>query len=131
MEDEIKLKLEEAKQAEAELNKIESELALEPKFQQWLNAQKQLREANAKNEEFFNSLQEKMEDSGTKTIKGDWGSITLAERQGWDIDENELPKKFFKRVVNTKKITDTFKLEGKAPKGATPRVTKYLTKRFK
>ncbi len=131
MEDEIKLKLEEAKQAEAELNKIESELALEPKFQQWLNAQKQLREANAKNEEFFNSLQEKMEGSGTKTIKGDWGSITLAERQGWDIDENELPKKFFKRVVNTKKITDTFKLEGKAPKGATPRVTKYLTKRFK
>lgn len=131
MEDEIKLKLEEAKQAEAELNKIESELALEPKFQQWLNAQKQLREANAKNEEFFNSLQEKMEGSGTKTIKGDWGSITLAERQGWDIDENELPKKFFKRVVDTKRITDTFKLEGKAPKGATPRVTKYLTKRFK
>jgi hypothetical protein len=57
MEDEIKLKLEEAKQAEAKLNKIESELALEPKFQQWITAQKQLREANAKNEEFFNSLQ--------------------------------------------------------------------------
>ena len=72
-----------------------------------------------------------MEDTGTKTIKGDWGSITLAERQGWDIDENELPKKFFKRVVDTKRITDTFKLEGKAPKGATPRVTKYLNKRFK
>lgn len=121
--------------AEAEVTKLENELSADPKFKAWLEAQKNLKEANKKNEEFFDALQEQMEARANKTgensIKGDWGSITLAERIGWDVDEEQLPKKFFKKVVDTKKITDTFRLEGKAPKGATKKVTKYITKRFK
>lgn len=131
LEKEISIKVNAISEAEIEVKKLELELAGDPKFIQWTEAQKKLKEANAQNEAFFDNLKDVMESNGTKSIKGDWGSITLAERIGWDIDEEELPKKFFKKVVDTKKITDTFKLEGKAPKGATQKVTKYITKRFK
>jgi hypothetical protein len=131
LEKTIAIKIQEASLAEKNVERLEKELSADPKFKAWTEAQKQLREANKQNDIFFDNLKDKMESSGTKSIKGEWGSITLAERQGWDIDESELPNKFFKKVVDTKRITDTYRLEGKAPKGATPRSTKYLTKRFK
>ena len=72
-----------------------------------------------------------MIDNDIKQVKGDFGTLTIAERQGWTYDEKQLPNKFFKKVVDTKKITDTYRLEGKAPKGCEPYTTKYLTKRLK
>ena len=71
-----------------------------------------------------------MIENDIKSIKGDFGSITIAERLGW-ITTSELPKKFYKKVVDTKKLSDTFKLEGKSPRGAVPNYTKYLTRRLK
>lgn len=55
-----------------------------------------------------------------KTIKGDWGSVTVTESDTFEIDEAALPAKFFKKVVDTTKIRKTYQLEGKPPKGATP-----------
>lgn len=52
-----------------------------------------------------------------KTIKGDWGSVTVTEGDRFEIDEKELQAKFFKKVVDEAKIRATFQLEGKAPKG--------------
>jgi hypothetical protein len=66
-----------------------------------------------------------------KSIKSDkWGSVTIAEKLGWTTTD-ELPSKFYKKVVDLKRLSDTFRLEGKAPKGAEPKYTKYLTKRLK
>jgi hypothetical protein len=65
-----------------------------------------------------------------KSIKGDWGILTIAERLNWSIGP-ELPPRFFKTVPDTTKISTIFRLEGKAPRGATPSYTKYLTKRIK
>jgi hypothetical protein len=68
-----------------------------------------------------------------KQIKGEWGTLTIGERLNWLVDETILPAKFFKKVPNTKKITDTYRLEGadKTPKGCVPSITKYLLKRIK
>jgi hypothetical protein len=59
-----------------------------------------------------------------KNIKGDWGSVTVTESDRFEIDEAELPPKFFKKVVDETKIRATFQLEGKAPKG-TKQFKKY------
>lgn len=54
-----------------------------------------------------------------KTLKADWGSITVTESDRFDIDTKVLPAKFFKRVPDETRIRATFQLEGKAPKGTT------------
>lgn len=128
---EVENTVEAGKRLENELIKLEQGLEVNPQFQAYIAKKKERDEFDRQSSEVFSKWQEVMEQKDIKSIKGDWGSITLAERQGWDIDEELLPKKFFKKVVDTKKITDTYRLEGKAPKGATSRVTKYLTKRFK
>lgn len=59
-----------------------------------------------------------------KSIKGPWGSVTVTEHTDFDVNTDELPTKFFKKVVDSTKIRKTFELEGVAPKGTTP-VKKY------
>lgn len=78
----------------------------------------------------WKNVESQMIDNNIKSYKGEWGSLTIAERLGWETTK-DLPKKFYKKVVDTKKLSDTFRLEGEAPKGATPKYTKYLTKRIK
>lgn len=55
-----------------------------------------------------------------KTIKGLWGSVTVTESDKFDIDEKELPAKFWKKVVDESKVRQTYQLEGKPPKGTKP-----------
>lgn len=52
-----------------------------------------------------------------KTVKGDWGSVTVTESDKFDIDEAALPAKFWKKVPDTTRIRATYQLEGKEPKG--------------
>lgn len=66
-----------------------------------------------------------------KNIKGNWGSLTIAERLNWSIDHAMLPAKFWKKVPDTTKISSEFRLYGKSPKGCEPSYTKFLTKRLK
>lgn len=83
---------------------------------------------------FWKDVEKQMIDNDIKKISGnkehDWGSLTIAERIKWQTTD-ELPSKFIKKVVDTKKLSDTFKLEGKEPKGATHSYTKYLLRRLK
>ena len=65
------------------------------------------------------------------SIKGPWGTITITERLDWDIDLDTLQPKFIKKVPDTTKISATFRLEGKVPKGCKPTYKKFLTKRLK
>lgn len=55
-----------------------------------------------------------------KSVKGEWGSVTVTESDVFDVDQSILQPKFFKKVVDTTKIRDTYHLEGKPPKGTTP-----------
>lgn len=113
---------------QTELAQTEATLMERPEFREFLARQKSVNQQLA---DFWKRVETEMIDLDIKTIKGDWGSLTIANRQGWKVDEKELPAKFFKKVVDTTRITKTFQLEGKAPKGAEPYTTKYLTKRIK
>lgn len=81
------------------------------------------------NEE-WKSVEKLMIDNDIKSVKGDWGTLTIAERLNWTTTE-ELAPRYMKTVPDTTKISTMFRLEGKAPKGATPSYTKYLTRRIK
>ena len=105
----------------------EQEIMQDEKFRAFLTKQK---EVTNQISAFWKELETQMIDKDIKSIKGDWGTITIAERLNWTTDET-LPAKFYKKVVDTKRISDTFRLEGKAPKGAIISTTKYLTKRIK
>lgn len=113
---------------EEQVAKIEAELQLNPKFKEFLDLKKQVDQQVSS---VWKMIEERMIENDIKQLKGDFGTVTIAERQGWDIDETELPSKFYKKVVDTTKLTATYRLEGKAPKGCTPKITKYITKRLK
>lgn len=108
----------------AEVNEV---LALEATVSEQLSA---IKDTQDRINDFWKGVEAEMIEHDVKTIKGDWGTLTIAERLNWETTD-ELASKFYKKVVDTKKISDTYRLEGKAPKGATPSTTKYLTKRIK
>jgi predicted metal-dependent hydrolase len=116
------VKLEKSLQAE------EKELSLDPRFGKFLQRQK---EAKQKIDLFWETIKNEMTEHSVKSIKGEWGSVTLTERIIFDIDEKELPEEFFKKMPDTKKIGDTFRLEGEAPKGTEPKHIKYLVRKIK
>lgn len=113
---------------EHRLEELEQSLSEDPKFREFLAKQK---EASQHIADSWKDIEEAMIQNKVKSIKGDWGSITIAERLNWKIDPELLPSKFIKKVPDTTKISTIFKLEGKAPKGCEPTYTKYLTKRIK
>lgn len=57
------------------------------------------------------------EGSVGKKVEGEWGSVTVVEKDAFTIDETTLPRKFFKTVPDETKIRKTYQLEGVAPKG--------------
>lgn len=113
---------------EKQLEDMELLLQQNKQFRSFLALQKEVQDQS---NIFWKNIEEQMIKYDIKSVSGDWGSVTIAERLNWDINEEELPKKFLKKVVDTTKLSNTFRLEGKAPKGASPRYTKYLTKRIK
>lgn len=96
-------------------------------FKQFLQAQK---EAKAQIAEVWAEIEKQMLAHDIKSIKGDWGTITIAERLNWKVT-GELSPRYYKKVIDTTKLSTLFRLEGKAPEGAEPYYTKYLTKRIK
>lgn len=113
----------------SELQKeVEATIALENEVKEKIA---ELKTAQDKINATWAFVEQKMIDNDIKSIKGDWGSLTIAERTSFDIDKEILPRKFWKRVPDEKKIRDTYKLEGKPPKGALPKIKQYLTKRIK
>lgn len=72
-----------------------------------------------------------MIENDIKSVKGDWGSITIAERQNFKGNVEDVPPKFIKKTLDTTKIATYYTLEGKLPKGVERSTTKYLTKRIK
>jgi hypothetical protein len=125
--EELEKQVAETLELENALAKMESELA--PELREFLIRQKETQQQIAN---FWKNVEKGMIEHNIKSIKGDWGSITIVERLGWDISPLlELPAKFYKKVPDLKKMTDYFRLEGKAPKGAKPKHTKFLRKDIK
>lgn len=106
----------------------ERELMQDEKFKRFLELQKTV---PAQIDAAWRHIEMQMINNDVKSIKGEWGSLTIAERLSWDYDASLLPAKFFKKVVDTAKLSATFRLEGKAPKAAFPRYSKYLVRRLK
>lgn len=113
---------------EKNLQETENELMQNEQFRTFLEQQKEFRERST---QLWKHIEEQMIKHGVKSLKGDWGSITIAERLGWNINQDELQSKYYKKAPDLTKISGTFKLEGKAPKGCEPKYTQYLTKRIK
>lgn len=90
-----------------------------------------LKEAQEQINATWKQVETAMIDNDIKSIKGDFGSLTIAERTNYKADLDQLPAKFIKKVADTTKIATFAKLEGKLPKGVTTSSTKYLTKRIK
>jgi hypothetical protein len=109
------------------LEDMQNELMQNEKFRQFLELSKTV---PAQIDAAWKQIEAQMIEHNIKSLKGDYGSITIAEKLAWDTTD-ELPAKFYKKTVDTKKLSDTYRLEGRAPKGATPKTSKYLTKRLK
>lgn len=93
---------------------------------------KQQREINTKIADFWKAVEKKMINKNVKTLKGSWGSVTVAERANYKVvDVGLLPLKFTKRSADTTKISHYHQLEGKIPAGVEFSTTRYLTKRLK
>lgn len=73
-------------------------------------------------------IQSRMEEYDIKSIKGDFGHITLAERKSFI---GSPAPRFTKRVLDTTKINAYLSLNKRLPAGLTLKTTKYLSKRIK
>ena len=123
-EDEIKAEVARIVEAESELARI----ATDPAVQQFIQLQKKVENTG---KVFWPLVEEQMIKAGIKSVKGPWGSVTVAEKTNFEVNMEELPKKFIIKAADKKAIGNYYKLTGSAPKGVTPSLTTYLTKRIK
>jgi len=76
----------------------------------------------------WTALQQLMEAQGVKKIKGDWGYITLTERENLK-EIAPLPPRFYKKVLDTSKVRAYRMMKGELPEGVTRTTTIYLSKK--
>ena len=92
----------------------------------------ELKEVQSKIDDTWKSVEKQMIDNNIKSVKGEWGSLTIAERTNYKAEDIDLvPKKFIKKTLDTKKVSAAEQLTGELPKGITASQTKFLTKRLK
>lgn len=118
---------------ELKLAELQQQLAMNPQFTQFLALQKQLQE---KTDDFWKRIKEEMIANGVKKISGEgldfnWGWITIGETEVIEVtDESKLPRKFFKRQVDTQKLKDHVKLTKMVPEGVTKKVNYKIMKKI-
>lgn len=128
VEQQVTKELEKYKEAELSLAELQQELQANPKFAQFIEAQQAFSKLQS---EVWGRIEDVMLKNNVKSIKTDLVTLSIASRTSYDIDIEALPNKFIKKVPDTTKIATAHKLNGEPPKGATPRTTTYLVKRFK
>lgn len=111
-----------------QLDDINSQIESNEQFKTLLRQQKDITERIGL---FWETIKNGMIAADIKSLKGDWGYVTIAERAVYSADVELLPAKFMKKVADLKKIELAYKLEGKLPKGVEVSTTKYLTKKIK
>lgn len=128
IEADVKQSVESILELEDKLANVEQQMLQNDQFKAFITAQRKAQDEIAVT---WKAIESQMIKHNIKNIKGDWGTLTIAQRQNWEIDESKLPDFFFKRVPDTKKIADAFKLTSVSPKGVKRSVTKYLMKKLK
>jgi hypothetical protein len=102
-------------------------LAENPAFLDFIAIQRQVNEEINKTWEV---IEDRMTEFDIKSIKGDWGHITFAERQNFKLSGRVTPS-FTKRVLDNEKVRGYFNLYKKLPAGISLSTTKYLSKKIK
>lgn len=105
------------------VQELEQSLSANPQFIEFM----QLRDAVSKKEaEVKKNIEQRMiENSIKKVVIDTYGTFTIVDGKTWSYDEDELPRKFIKKAVDTTAVNNHYKLTGKLPKGAT-----YVPKQF-
>lgn len=105
-----------------ELEQLQSALSGNEQFTRFMELSKSVKEKTEEIRARIESVMIPAYKAGKvgKSLKGDWGSVTVTERDDFTIDEAELSSKFFIKTPDTNKIRKTYQLEGKAPNGCTP-----------
>lgn len=80
-------------------------------------------------EEAWGIVEQQMLDRNVKQVKGDWGTLSIAERRNWKVTGN-LPPRFYKQTVDTSKLNFMQAHGEKLPKGVVMSKSKYMTKKL-
>lgn len=102
-----------------ELQELQMTLAQNPEFARFVELTRAVNDKMAEVRKKIEDVMIPAYQAGKvdKSIKGDWGSVTVTEGDKFEINEKKLDESFFKTVVDEARIRATFQLEGKAPKG--------------
>lgn len=115
---------------ELALRQQEADLVAEnPKFGEFLQQMKAY-EKNAKI--LWSTVEDQMIKHQVKSIKGDWGSLTIVDTTRYTTEDiDSVPPKFIKKALDTTKIKAQSKLSGKLPRGIIATNKQHLMKRIK
>jgi len=80
-------------------------------------------------EAFWQLIEDEMKNHSIQSIKGSWGSLSIAERKNWKA--TNLPPRFYKQTLDTARLNSMYKLGDKLPEGASFTTSQYLSKRIK
>lgn len=80
---------------------------------------------------FWKEVETAMINADRKSFKGDFGSLTIVEKQSFSGDLDQVPRKYIKKALDTKAVNSDYKLTNILPKGVTVKNIKYLMKRVK
>lgn len=95
-----------------------------------LNFLKTAKEIEEQIEASYGYLKEQMVKYDVRAMKGDWGSLTIAERLNWNVI-GKLQPKFYKKVPDTAKMKAYYVAMDRLPAGVDVTTTKYLSKKLK
>ena len=104
---------------ERSMTEVESELRSNPKFLQFLELQQRYSDKYKEIKKIIaeQHIEAYKKDKNLKTLKFDFGTMTVKDIKNLEIDESILPKAWFKSVPNTTLIRSRYELENKIPKG--------------
>jgi predicted DNA binding CopG/RHH family protein len=100
-------------------------LAENQAFLDFLQIQKEM---TAEFDKTWAVIKQRMEQYDIKSIKGEWGYITLAPRTTFS---GVSSRRFMKLALDTDKVKSYYSLYKKLPEGVKMAQTKYLSKRIK
>jgi hypothetical protein len=101
------------------MNGVESELRSNPEFVKFLELQQAVQKKNAEIRSRIEEVAVPAYLAGElpKTVKFDFGSITMVDNFPMVIDEKKLCDKYWTRVPDKKYILQRYHLENKTPQG--------------
>lgn len=89
-----------------------------------------LKEVQRQVDAAWKAVEAQMKAHSVTALKGEWGTISLAERKTWKVNLDLLNETYTKRVADTRKLNAAWD-SNELPEGADFTTSIYLTKRIK